>query len=586
LTQAAEALAKPAGRMVSTRNGLKKRGKSAGEGLKTLPSKRSRTNHTKDQIAVEQAVSAWRALSPEDKKMFETMIGQDKQDCNDEKSEIAKKDDEIALLKQQLEKKDSIAKGLVRDYHFMRNFGGDSYFDSRWDTLEGTGWQEDPEICCKALDQGLGVLKLSSVKNMQNPEFVARLISSVRRSDALKNLWEFIGDDLKRNELVSFSAWKRKTIPISKVTMEFNEFRARLLEDVKANRFTWRNLPLKLRREITFALSAVSHQEPSSGPSIDILRAVTDKEKLWREGFCKNCSNNHGFSDLWDLLPLALRQDRDLVLTTLTQEPKMVKHLDDSLSLDYEYVQTLIKANSLVLAYFNRSTYEHFPSILDMDLIAKIMSKVDGCLCLLREKLPLSQWEDRNFLLGWLSLEGVLHDKIPESLRDDEEVILTAVKSKSFTSRCFKNASSRLRSDMDFMLKVVEFHDLYGARESISESIKTDKRFLLARVAAHKASMWDYRYWSGTESCERWIRNALRDFKGYFVGMLCGSREGSGSPLVVLNSQHDIQRYIASYLEFSSADNMQLLFRASKNICKSELLFHPYDNFGKKKNRK
>jgi len=298
------------------------------------------------------------------------------------------------------------------------------------------------------------------VKNMQNPEFVARLLSLVRLKEVWKNLWDFIGDDLKRHKLVTFSAWKRNKIPNLKVTMESNEFRARLLEDVKANRFGWRNLPLKFRKEIAFAISAAAHQPLSSRQSIDLLRAVTDKQKLWREGFCKNCSVNHSFSGLWDRLPLTLRQDRDLMLTTLKQEPKMAKYLDDSLSLDYEYVQTLIKANSLILVHFNRSTYEHFPSILDVDLIAKIRSEIGknytGNMMFrnFREKVPLSQWEDRNFLLKWLSFEGELHDYVPKSLRDDEEVVLAAVKSKSFKTDSFKKASFRLRCDMDSYSKL------------------------------------------------------------------------------------------------------------------------------------
>jgi len=123
-------------------------------------------------------------------------------------------------------------------------------------------------------------------------------------------------------------------------------------------------------------------------------------------------------------------------------------------------------------------------------------------------------------------------------------------------------------------------------RNYVPESISQNKRFLLALFATHKLN-GSFSYWiNGTDSFERWIDDALRDFKGYFVGMLCGSREGSGSPLVLLNSQLDIQRYIASYLEFSSAENLQLLFRAGKNIGESELLFHPYDKFGNEtKNR-
>ena len=47
-----------------------------------------------------------------------------------------------------------------------------------------------------------------------------------------------------------------------------------------------------------------------------------------------------------------------------------------------------------------------------------------------------------------------------------------------------------------------------------------------------------------------------------------------------------LMRYIASYLELSSVENLQLLFQASKNISESELPFHPYDKFGNEtKNR-
>jgi hypothetical protein len=56
-----------------------------------------------------------------------------------------------------------------------------------------------------------------------------------------------------------------------------------------------------------------------------------------------------------------------------------------------------------------------------------------------------------------------------------------------------------------------------------------------------------------------WVKQCMKEFEGFFIGILCGTSPDSGSPLVGLDQGHDLKRNIASFLMFPQGEKLTML---------------------------
>ena len=64
------------------------------------------------------------------------------------------------------------------------------------------------------------------------------------------------------------------------------------------------------------------------------------------------------------------------------------------------------------------------------------------------------------------------------------------------------------------------------------------------------------------------LETQLREYERFFKGILCGTTESSGSPLILLNQGLDatIKKTIASFLDFPQGEALTWLFEAAVNL--------------------
>ena len=396
-----------------------------------------------------------------------------------------------------------VAKEIILDC--FQNGSGKKDPNEYWNRLNGTVWQDDIDICCLAFKKGLAVSNLSKRTILSKPEYVTQLFLSTSTKWQATQLWNKIDDDkMKQNKMVLFAALDRRAIKISEMPSKYTKktvVKKNFIQEIKAKRFRWKSLMLKYKKDVDFAQAAIhhQHQELSEHDIVAMLRVVVDKERLWREALCKfpNVYGHFFYFDFWhQQVPQTIRQDRDIMLSMILQFPRMAENLHPSLEEDYEYVQKLIQAKVEVLLFFNPSTYEKHPSIIDFELLGKIRQIEEQTydVCKLATKIHSRQWQDRNFMLKWVSAVGILHETIPDKFLNDEQIITRCLQSTNFhgyeNCSSFSGVSLRLRSDIDFLYKVVRLVDSYsnieGIFSTLPEETSTNFRLTLARCAKHK----------------------------------------------------------------------------------------------------
>ena len=495
----------------------------------------------------------------------------------------------ITKLQDTLDQHVRVAKEIILDC--FQKGSGKKNPNEYWNKLNGTVWQDDIEICCLAFQKGLDVSKISKRTILSKPEHVLQLMLSTSTKAEAVELWNTIDDDkMKLNKTVLFAALDRRAIKITEMPSKYTKktvVKKNFIQQIKAKRFRWKSLTLQYKKDTDFAIAAVQHQHQELG-RIDIvamLRVVEDTEGLWREALCKFPSiygRFFRFHSLRPHVPQTIRQDRDIMLSMISQCPDMAKNLHPSLAEDFEYVQKLIQANMEVLMYFKPSTYEKYPSIIDFELLGKLRRKKTTLrdnyeFETLSSNIHFLQWQDRGFVLDWISTVGILHETIPEKFLDDEQIITKYVENTNFDwyenyHFTFSTISLRLSSDIDFLCKVIRIVDSYSDIEHIFRTLpkETSSNFklLVAKCAKHKEFARELVNNSTSLSLMNFHNQLLKKYLRYnkFVcGFLCGATQGSGSPLVLLDSHVEIKRMIASYLDFPLGESLRHLIKAKEN---------------------
>ena len=98
------------------------------------------------------------------------------------------------------------------------------------------------------------------------------------------------------------------------------------MDGLRENVISWETLPVWCKKDVDFALSAYKQPKVNFKTLLD---TVTNKGKLWMEGFCQNLNM------FWELyiydMPEHILSNPEIMLSMVSQDPAIAQYLDSSL---------------------------------------------------------------------------------------------------------------------------------------------------------------------------------------------------------------------------------------------------------------
>ena len=239
-----------------------------------------------------------------------------------------------------------------------------------WDRLSGTEWCQDPDICCKALKCGLDPSEFQGMDCLfKNPKRLAALLTSAKSNAQAKEIWKMIERPMRNKMIVSFAARNRNVISLQEMPKRFTSEKS-LKKGIRMGWLQWRRLPLKCRKDVEFALCALSK---GMGGFWEAEKEVEDKVKLWREWACEDpyrvskYQNRNVFG--WNEAPQEVLSDQELMWKVTEMAEGVVSYVHESLMSDLFFLTTMLELNILSLAYLPESSLSKFPSLMSLDRI-------------------------------------------------------------------------------------------------------------------------------------------------------------------------------------------------------------------------
>ena len=453
-----------------------------------------------------------------------------------------------------------------------------------WESLVGTQWQYDADVCSAALSRGLSPQELKGNAILKNAKFLCKAFESTRSTSQAQDLWKLIGA-MKRKMTVAFSALDNR-IPYSELPKELTK-QSTLKKGLEQGLFGWERLPRKHKKNVELALCA--KKKDTFGTMVN---AVTDKAKLWTEWACKEpevvlIDQARWQSNIspvarrrqWQSAPESIMSNRELMLETIKLDFVVIKFIHQSLAEDLDFLTDALEKNILGLAYLPQDSVTRFPEIISLDRINKYHA-VEGQKDkkALRLLVPHQHWADRSFVIGWLTSGLDLHNGLPDKYIDDKELILLHARhffkgeklghnhsDWTYPSHLF---SDTLRRDKDFIRHLLRLAPAEPVMD-LTKRVDLYNDFELQMVACAETRYFEpyHRYTHRYQAFITKLENQLEEYEGFFKGILCGTTEGSGSSLVLLNQGPDanIKKVIASFLDFPKGESLTMLFQACVN---------------------
>jgi hypothetical protein len=428
--------------------------------------------------------------------------------------------------------------------------------------------------------------------------FVANAIAYSRNQQVAKKLWESLDSNLQNNRDVAFAALKRGAITFTNLPSEIKGNRDFLMDGLQENMFPWKTLPRRFKEDVDFALKALDHPDTKI---IVVIRWVTNKEKLWSEGALQIAKRTKSSNDyhLFDQAPASFKSNATIQLEIVSEQPRAAMFLGNDLKESYDFLQKLLKKNLLALPHLGSETYDRFPTIMNIESIATYLSTDGSEHNSLVNSVPAQSWKDRSFVEGWVSCGGTLTTRILSSFRDEEDIVLNYAKNPKLLvtinqyGNGFGHVSNRLLSDKAFVSRMIVSCKCPGKIfMSAPSKIKKDKDLLLLACSTHANyhpkhnTHSGYRYGYGygygnderAQEFENWVKQCMKEYDGFFKGILCGTSPDSGSPLVGLDQGHDLKRNIASFLMFPQGEKLTMLLKTAAVNLKIRGYSNPYED--------
>jgi len=154
--------------------------------------------------------------------------------------------------------------------------------------------------------------------------------------------------------------------------------------------------------------------------------------------------------------------DKGLMLGLCSYEASVYRAIPDkhTLKADEEIVKAFLEAHPLGAEFPPlRVILEH--AHLVGAVLARLPLWYEGIRALALEKLDPGVWNNRDVVLGWAQGGGDLHDRIPESLRQDKEVLFATARIKKAGNPIPQTLPNQIKSNKDDMIDLVQQNPLY-----------------------------------------------------------------------------------------------------------------------------
>lgn len=470
-----------------------------------------------------------------------------------------------------------IAKPFILKSLDRRGMGRDRCVET-WQSLAGTAWQEDADICSAAFECGMDPKYFEGSRILrEEPQALSKMIRSADNKRQVRELWEMLNEEMRHNMCVCFAAVDRG-LPYRKIPQAFMSDK-NLLEGIQKKMLSWSSLPSVHKKKYDLGLSALT----VSNASFDkVLDKVTDKVRLWKEWACLN---PHDYYVDWIDAPEEILSDRELMLAVISKDASVIQYIGDALKHDLDFLESALEHNIECLGEIPHNVFRRFPFIMTVERIGEFKKSAEkltnekndfseaGKAHNIRSRVPDEYWSDRAFVLNWLRLGYDLHPRFSSLFQDDLEIV--EVHAKNFTDWDFYIYpqglfSDEFLSDKESLRRLLEI----APPDPIMDLVKTNPLycdFELMLFASYKYP--SYRPYASDALSRQFnfhtkIRSKLGDYERFFKGILCGTAAGSGSSLVLLDQGSDlsIKHRIASFLDFPMGETLVWLKQAAINL--------------------
>lgn len=125
-----------------------------------------------------------------------------------------------------------------------------------WESLEGSEWQEDPDVARAALASGLMPDNLKGLRLLQDERFLGSAIPQTVTRKVAKELWDdVISEAMTIVPSVAFAAFERGLLGFTNLPGELPNNKKLVLEGLESRDFSWKKLPTRYKKNVEFALS-------------------------------------------------------------------------------------------------------------------------------------------------------------------------------------------------------------------------------------------------------------------------------------------------------------------------------------------
>ncbi|KAG7344522.1 protein of unknown function DUF4116 containing protein [Nitzschia inconspicua] len=492
-----------------------------------------------------------------------------------------------------------------------------------WTCLNGTQWQDDPDIAVAALQVGLPpdpFLRGRSI--FKDSEKLITAFYATKHEWQARELWDLVQDPkLKEYPPLALAAWERG-VSTNKINMKVIDDGDQWLELIKDGTVCWESLPEKFKSDVEFALASREQWVTDDVDFATALEVVTDTERLFREWACVYPEElQYDGTYLWGQAPEQIMSDRKLMKDALPISPYAFEYISQSLMDDETFLQEVVKENMLLLGLFSEDIFVKFPNFLTIAWIRgywdaggdDYLFRSYKMKCHLCDCIPINRWKDRDFVLNtWFAAGGHMHEHLDRSYYDDEDLILKQAKHfyshplrQSINDYCIdpqypRRLSPRLKANKAFLRSlievsipehVIELFERYRVglnddRPRETNSDDSDDEIPFEPSPLHHDEelvilLFSKRHSTYSMLMDCWwptLKRKVEEYERFFHGILCGMHSGSGSLLSMLDQGRDsniIKKTIASFLDFPIGKSLQELMQVKEHFgIKKELLFN------------
>ena len=403
-----------------------------------------------------------------------------------------------------------------------------------------------------------------------------------RRDDP--KLYRMLSDDLKFDREIIAAAKKSGSLSLSDLPPSLAADRFFWIDMIAQDSTFWYGLPVFFMNEPVFVHAI---EEFEMGTMVEAVFErfpfLSQDRNFWLKIIASDCQ--YFLPDvIRKCAPQQIRHDRELMLYACKRNPTRVfELLPLLLQQDREVVEVVVErmeeAGSLLSFWDMEIPFD--VQRLFPDLVAKAiaLSAKNGNDLHDNERVAPELWSNLEVCKAWFSCdESFVPSRLPESMKDNQELGLVIAKGFNDSNDVFRGATSdALRSNKSFMMKAVQsksarFLAAHGSLRHDFELAVT--AFGCADYGESNASEYleDDRDFSFFRRFLKEVEEKVNAHEGLVAGLLCGMTDSAGSDCLLPMLANDaetslaLKQTIAAFLGVSVGTELRILRQALKNM--------------------